>query len=106
MNPIINPSLIYIIDTLGQVKGTLGFLIIIFPIFMMICFMVEVNWLCYYVEENCKKVISTYTLLVVMSILIPSRNTLYKILIFKHSTPQNIELVIDKINEVIGKINK
>lgn len=115
MNSIINPMVFYCIDLFSNLNEVV-FVIMILSLFVVgiigfVFFDMETGFGYDEDDEDFKKVkkvfsISSIILIVSISlnIFIPSEQTMYKMLIAKYSTPNNIEAVIDYIDESVEKI--
>lgn len=102
--PIINPMIFYWIDVLSWTKilTCVAFVILLVATIMIISVEIEEGkpfakrkWL----------VIITFIFLFV-AVLVPSESTMYKMLIAKYATIENIDIVINKIIQSINTILK
>lgn len=95
-NPIINPVLFYLADTAGGLK----FLFIIISILLLF-----ISFIFFMEKGLCKKYcIGSAILLIILGILIPSKETCYKMAIAKYVTPHNIEIVSEYVNDVASSV--
>ena len=108
MEPIISPWIFYwinVVNNLAPISGFIGFVsLFVFVVALLTTIDDET-------EENVRKRASAYTkkslILLVTSIVlfiaIPSKDTMYKMLITSYITPNNIELVGGSIDTALDK---
>lgn len=110
MKPIINPWLFYLTDVLSGIKWLLVvfFAVALFVYLFAFCF--------YFLDMNelpdWFKLKNTVFLVIpiIIGLLIPTENTVYKMLIASYTTPNNIEYVKetgkDLVDYIIEKANE
>lgn len=114
MEPIINPWIFYVIDVVDALNFILPLLVFfsLFPAVLLgVCSMGVYDrdeW------ENClslkwvKNLVICGIVALLFSIIIPSKETMYKMLIAQQVTPNNIEYIHDTvltdINSIVDKI--
>lgn len=110
---VINPWLFYVIELLSNlnfVAGIACFILVILYVAALVIYVVESDS-CYPSEnllKGCKKIskISIIPLIIsfVMCIAIPSKDTMYKMLVAKYVTYENIDKATDTINDGVDYI--
>lgn len=123
MEPIINPWMFYLIDQVGCWSIFLFLILLLVGVGLLITVIVEVFSMSDYEPEDVfmirlksieKVLIKLIIPLTIVSLLIPSSSTIYKMVIADNVTPNNIQIVgdtvedgidyiFDKINDVVEK---
>ena len=110
MNPIISPWLIYFINILGDLQSLAILLAGVFLIALMIIFLL---WTYYgdigvefeYVKKGKHKIIIFFEVISILGIIfIPSKETIYAMVVAKYVTPNNIEMVGGSVKNSIDYI--
>lgn len=110
MKPIINPWLFYLTDVLSGIKWLLVVSFALALFFYLLAF-------CFYVLDMSElprwhklKNIVFLVIPIIIGLLIPTENTVYKMLIASYTTPNNIEYVKetgkDLVDYIIEKANE
>lgn len=107
MNPIIDPSIFYWIDVLGK----LGYILFFFGVGVLaIALFYFMYILSDYEEITLGRLIYFITSIIIAvllftgSIFVPSESTMYKMLLAKNITPDNIETVQGELTDLIDYI--
>ena len=110
MKPIISPWLIYFISTLGGLRALVFSLAIVSLIALAIIFFL---WTYYmddgvqfeFVEKGKHKIIISLGIISFLGIIfIPSKETIYAMVVAKYVTPDNIEMVGGSVKDSIDYI--
>ena len=104
MKPIINPWLFYLTDVLSNVK----WLLVMFFAFALFIYLF-VTWMHYLDMQELPdwfKLKNTVFLVIplMIGLLIPTENTVYKMLIASYTTPNNIEYVKETGKDLVDYI--
>ena len=112
MEPIISPTLIYLIHMINAIYGLLIFIMIV-SAFTMVMSPLIADCICEDYEEEGKvmrKIIKICAILVViciiLTIFIPTEKTIYAMIAASMITPDNISITEDQIVDLISKIAK
>lgn len=110
MKPIINPWLFYLTDVLSGIK----WLLVVF--FALALFLYLLAFCFYFLDMNelpdwfKLKITMFFVIPIIIGLLIPEENTVYKMLIASYATPNNIEYVKetgkDLVDYIIEKANE
>ena len=110
MKPIISPWLIYFISTLGGLQALVSLLAAVSLITLGIIFLL---WMYYrdngvefgYVKKGKHKIIIFLGVISILGIIfIPSKETIYAMVVAKYVTPNNIEMVGGSVKDSIDYI--
>ena len=121
MKPIISPWLIYLIDLFGNLKGMLNITLILLGFAVVV---ISITWVLFLIDYNeqdanvitaCKKYLKKSIIWLCISsllfIAIPSKDTMYTMLVLENVTSDNIQAigktgkdVVDYITDQIDKI--
>lgn len=113
MKPIINPWLIYMINTLDDVNFFIGLLLSVF--FIMIFISIFIIWDAYEYEDEdgyakskkiFKKIIIGFIICLSLLVFIPSKETMYTMIVLDNVTPNNIQKFGENGKEIIDYIVK
>lgn len=110
MKPIINPWLFYLTDVLSGIKWLL-------VVFFALALFLYLLAFCFYFLDMSKlpdwfnlKITMFLVIPIIIGLLIPTENTVYKMLIASYATPNNIEYVKetgkDLVDYIIEKANE
>ena len=113
MNPIINPWLVYIISVVDNVKFFIALLLVIFfvivPIFIFTIFdAYEYEDEDGYVKskKGLKKIIIGLIICSSLMVFIPSKETMYTMIVLDNVTPNNVQKFGENGKEIIDYIVK
>lgn len=121
MKPIISPWLIYLIDLFGNLKGLFNVALILFGFVVVV---ISITWFLFLIDYNqqdgnvipaCKKYLKKSIIWLCISSLlftaIPSKDTMYTMLVLDNVTTENIQAigktgkdVVDYITDQIDKV--
>lgn len=119
MKPIISPWLIYLIDLFDNLKGLLTLSLILLGCVVLLlsvfCFLCYIDY-----EQNddpiatCKKYLKKLVIWLCVSVLlftaIPSKNTMYTMLVLENVTIENIQAIgktgKDAVDYIVDQIDK
>lgn len=107
--PVISPWLFYVIELLGNLNFVAGVACFISGILLVVALLIyAIESDSCYPSEGCKKIskISIIPLIIstVMCIAIPSKDTMYKMLVAKYVTYENIDKATDTIKDGVDYI--
>lgn len=106
-DPIISPYVFYLIDVLNSINKILTAAIIVG---LGVEFGVFVNWLCGNIEYKkmfslTKKWIVGMAVILLLAVVIPSKETCYQMIVASQVTPANIQKAGDTIDKSLDKIS-
>lgn len=110
MNPVISPWLIYFVGSLSGLEFFFRFLIAVFSIVLIVIFIAwasagaEGEELEFVKEGKHKVFIFLECLCILAYLLIPSKETVYAMVVAKYVTPNNIEIVGGSVKDSIDYI--
>lgn len=110
MKPIINPWLFYLVDVIGNFKSSCFVLLLIIVIGFGATVLIEIGEAADELELDTVKVIKTLkrmvvgVLLMTFNMLLPSKETCYKMMIASQITDNNIQKAEDTIKEPVDYI--
>lgn len=98
--PIINPIFFYIADV------SAGFRILFFIVGALAFVFLFIAWFIYSLPKNKNIIAILGSILIFIGILIPSKNTCYKMAIAKYITPHNIDAITEYIDDIATSLNE
>lgn len=111
MTPIINPWLFYLVDVIGNFKSACFILLLIIVIGFGAIFLIEIGETSDELEldeakviKTLKKMVGASVLLMTFYMLLPSKETCYKMMIASQVTEENIQKAEDTIKESVDYI--
>ena len=95
-NPIVNPVWFYLADTIPNIRYVL--IAVGFGLFILSIGQIDNN-------KVFRKIVVSGFLALVVGALIPSQETLYKMIVAKMITPNNIQSVSDYVNDTATNVS-
>ena len=106
MKPIINPWLFYLIDKAGTIAEPLIFISIMYWIGVILIYLFSADneeWAALFLKKT-KLMRILLTIGLIVAILLPSKETSYKMLAASMVTPNNIETVGETTEDIIDYV--
>ena len=95
-NPIVNPIWFYLADTIPNIRYV--FIAVGFCLFILSIGQIDNN-------KVFRKIVVSGFLALVVGAIIPSQETLYKMVAAKMITPNNIQIVSDYVNDTVTNVS-
>lgn len=95
-NPIVNPIWFYLADTIPNIRYVL--IAVGFCLFMLSIGQIDNN-------KVFRKIVVSGFLALIVGALIPSQETLYKMVVAKTITPNNIKIASDYISDTVTNVS-
>lgn len=115
MKPIVSPYVIYLAHISENLAGVLfltGMFVLGAAVIKIICIKIDdyedsKSWkdiINSYISSH-KLMVVTGTLLIIIALLLPSKDTIYAMIIAKNVTSDNIDHAVEVIHEVVSELN-